>query len=275
MRKVVDLASARIRGRFAGEPVVKASIQRTLGQTYLGLGIGEQAEPALREALALFEKHLGPEAPETLRTASALGSLEFYLGRYGDAADRLVRAGDAQARTLGEGARDTLLTRSTLSQVRYDEGRLDEAREVGERVLQAARGGVGEDDDAAIAAASTVATVALDQAASTRRRRASCTSWICSGRRPAPTTTSSSWARSATWDRPTWSRRRYADAERVTADALARARRVLGTSTGATQLREQPGHGQAPSGKDRRGEPLYREDCETTRRTFGATSPRR
>ncbi|HEX5044139.1 MAG TPA: serine/threonine-protein kinase, partial [Candidatus Polarisedimenticolaceae bacterium] len=111
MREVVDLASARIRGEFRGEPVVKASIQRTLGQTYLGLGLGEQAEPALREALVLFEKNLGADDPETLRTASALGSLELYLARYDEAAERLTRTGDAQARLLGEGARDTLATR--------------------------------------------------------------------------------------------------------------------------------------------------------------------
>ena len=70
MRRVVDRASERVKGRFSDEPLVGAAIRRTLGETYVSLGVYDQAEPHLREALSIYAKQSGEKAPETLRTAN-------------------------------------------------------------------------------------------------------------------------------------------------------------------------------------------------------------
>ena len=276
MRKVVDLASTRIQKRFADEPVVKASIQRTLGETYLGLGVGEQAEPPLKESLALFEKNLGPDDPETLRTASALGTLESYLGRYDDASARLTATGDAQARRLGGGARDTLLTRSALAEVRYEEGKLDEARKVGDAVVAAASapGGLGEESDVALSAASTVATVALDQGRLDEAEK-SFVHLLDVARKAAGTDDDIRVLQTmSNLGQVYLAQERYADAERITADALTRARRVLGNDHRETQnYVNNLAIAKRRLGKMDEAGALYREGYESSARTFGAAAP--
>ena len=44
LRTVLDRASANTENRFADQPLVKAAIHKTLGDTYLGLGENEEAE---------------------------------------------------------------------------------------------------------------------------------------------------------------------------------------------------------------------------------------
>jgi tetratricopeptide (TPR) repeat protein len=273
MRKVVDLASARIRGRFADEPVVKAAVQRTLGQTYLGLGLGEQAKPTLLEALALFEKNLGPDDPETLRTASALGSLELYLARYDEAAERLTRTGDAQARRLGEEARDTLVTRGALAQVRYEQGRIEEAGAVAQGVVEAARRGIGEDADSALAAANLVATVALDQGRFDEAEKSFLHLLDVQRKRAGTDDDIGVLSTLSNLGQVYFQQERYADAERVTAEALARARRVLGNEHRET-LNYVNNLAMAKRRLNKMDEAgaLYREGYETTSRMFGATA---
>ncbi len=273
MRKVVDLASARIRNKFDEEPAVKASIQRTLGQTYMGLGLGEQAEPALREALGLFEKNLGPDDPETLRTASALGSLELYLARYDDAGKRLTRTGDAQARRLGEEARDTLVTRGALAQVRYEQGRIEEAGAVAQGVVEAARRGIGEDADPALAAANLVATVALDQGRFDEAEKSFLHLLEVQRKRAGTDDDIGVLSTLSNLGQVYFQQERYADAERVTAEALARARRVLGNEHRET-LNYVNNLAMAKRRLNKMDEAgaLYREGYETTSRMFGATA---
>ncbi|HET9300689.1 MAG TPA: tetratricopeptide repeat protein, partial [Candidatus Polarisedimenticolaceae bacterium] len=273
MRKVVDLASARIRNKFGEEPVVKASIQRTLGQTYLGIGLGEQAEPALREALALFEKNLGPEDPETLRTASALGTLELYLARYDEAGNRLTRTGDAQARLLGAGARDTLLTRGSLAQVRYEQGRIDEAGALAQGVVEAARGGIGEGADPALAAANLAATVALDQGRLEEAEKSFLHLLEVLRNRAGTGDDFHVLATLSNLGQVYLEQERNEDAERVTAEALDRARGVLGNEHRET-LNYVNNLAIAKRRLNKMDEAggLYREGYETTKRMLGATA---
>ncbi|HEX5044591.1 MAG TPA: serine/threonine-protein kinase [Candidatus Polarisedimenticolaceae bacterium] len=273
MRKVVDLASARIRNKFGEEPVVKASIQRTLGQTYLGLGLGEQAGPALREALSLLEKSLGPDDPETLRTASALGSLELYLARYDEAANTLTRTGDAQARLLGEGARDTLATRGALAQVRYEQGRLEDAGALAAGVLERARQGIGEDADPALAAANLAATVALDQGRLEEAEKSFLHLLEILRKRAGTDDDIQVLSTLSNLGQTYFQQERYWDAERVTAETLARARRVLGNEHRET-LNYVNNLAMAKRRLDKMDEAgaLYREGYETSKRMFGASA---
>src|SRR5262249_19487615 len=72
LREVLDRAADRVGARFRDRPLVEAALRCTLGQTYFTLGAYERTRRQYAAARALYERELGPGAPET---ASALGGL--------------------------------------------------------------------------------------------------------------------------------------------------------------------------------------------------------
>jgi serine/threonine-protein kinase len=63
-----------------------------LGIALIGLNRAADAEPALREALALRQQHLPAGAPLTAGAASALGDCLIALGRFTEAEQYLLEA---------------------------------------------------------------------------------------------------------------------------------------------------------------------------------------
>jgi len=89
MREVLDTAAERIEGRFGDQPLVEASLRRTIGRTYRLLGVFEAAEPHLIRALELVERELGPEHPDTRDLYLRLGRLYRVAGRLDEAEEAL------------------------------------------------------------------------------------------------------------------------------------------------------------------------------------------
>ena len=102
VRTALDRAAAMIGDRFAGKPVVEASIRQTVGETYSQLGLFREALPHLKRALELRRSATGLTDPETLL---AMKSLRRALSRRWQAAGGRV-APDASARWLAEGPVD-------------------------------------------------------------------------------------------------------------------------------------------------------------------------
>lgn len=273
MRSVVDTASAKIETRFSDEPLVEAAIRRTLGQTYFGLGLYEQAEAHLGAALALYTKAGGAADPETLRTGSLLGRTLMSRGQYDAAEKRIQETAELQRRVLGEGHADTLETLTTLAGVYYETGRLDKARDVIEHVIAAGKQGQDEDSDVMLSAMSTAAMIAgdqgrLDEAEATYVRL------LAIERKQAGTD-----------DAPViletlnnlgqlyLEKGQLEDAERVTRDALDRARRVLGNEHRETlNYVNNLAMVERRLGKTAEAEALYREGYEVSRRVLGPTT---
>ncbi len=93
MREVLDIASRRIEGRFADEPLVEAAVRLTLGVTYLNLGEYAAAEPHLLRAELLREENLPPDDPQIAQTYLSVVGLIYHQGRHAEAAqhgERLV-----------------------------------------------------------------------------------------------------------------------------------------------------------------------------------------
>jgi tetratricopeptide (TPR) repeat protein len=127
MREALDAAASRLEGRFQGQPEVEASVRHTIGETYMRLGRLDDASPHLERAVALRERALGADAPETLVTVHALGELRFYQGRVDEAEALLRRSFEGRERALGPNDALTLAAMSDLGAVAQDRGRLDEA----------------------------------------------------------------------------------------------------------------------------------------------------
>ena len=79
---VFDRASSSIADRLVDVPEVEAAIRGTLGSSYLGLGLYEEAERELRRSLAVGESVLPADAYERLDAQRLLVRVLGHLRRY-------------------------------------------------------------------------------------------------------------------------------------------------------------------------------------------------
>ncbi|MGB0086176.1 MAG: tetratricopeptide repeat protein, partial [Rhodomicrobiaceae bacterium] len=86
-----------------------------------------QATPIAEQALALGERTLGPDHPETLRSVKNLGDLYQSQGRNDEAERLFKRALEARERVLGPDHLDTLVSVNDLAVLYQIEKRYAEA----------------------------------------------------------------------------------------------------------------------------------------------------
>ena len=108
VRTALDLAAAKIAGKFNKQPEVEAGIRDTIGQTYADLGLYPQAREQLERALDLERKFLGTEHPKTITTLNRLGTIEYLEGKFSEAEARLDQTLPLSRRVLGPTHPDTL-----------------------------------------------------------------------------------------------------------------------------------------------------------------------
>ena len=145
MREVLDTAAERIEGRFADQPLVEASLRRTIGQTYYRLGVFTAAEEHLLRALEIYEQALGPEHPDTRDLHFRLGSLYRGEGRLGEAEQALdeVLGGDSEIADVTDPL--TLKALEELAVVLERAGRFEESEALFKRSLEARESIAGRD----------------------------------------------------------------------------------------------------------------------------------
>ncbi len=142
MREVLDVAAERINraskdgGRFAGEPLVEASIRTTLGGTYYDLGEYAAAEPQLRRALELRRTAAGNQHQETARLMNRLALLHWRQGRLDEAEPLHRDAYKAGLQLLGPNHPDVLAYEMNLANLLRARGRYKEAEPLYERNLE-------------------------------------------------------------------------------------------------------------------------------------------
>lgn len=136
VREVLDAASERTEGRFANDPLVRASIHETLGSTYRRLGLYETARGHLERSANVRTTELGPDHPSTLSVKHELAILAKDRGRYDEAKPVLFETLQRRRRTLGPNHEKTLSSMVDLASLYFDQGRYDEATELYEETLE-------------------------------------------------------------------------------------------------------------------------------------------
>lgn len=131
--RVVDLldrASKMISTDMKGRPEVEAPLRKTLGWTYLELGLYDLAKSELKAAIELQTKVLGPDHLETLDTINAMGRLEYKLGHYAEAG--AIHRRVLEQETLMQGAEHptTLWTMYNLAKALDRQSNFEEAEKV-------------------------------------------------------------------------------------------------------------------------------------------------
>lgn len=155
LREMLDTAALRVWSEFEDQPLLAARLHLLVGDLYHKLGWTQEANPHLREGLALR----GKWCPGTKEEAQAMGALARNLGRMAklDEAEQLVRAALEICRKLYGDADhpDTSRATSNLANILARRGHLDESEKLYEQSLamqQRLRGRAGRQDAEAEAA---------------------------------------------------------------------------------------------------------------------------
>ena len=135
VRTMLDRAAEKIGERFADRPVVEASIQHVIGETYFYLGLYEHALQHLKRAREIRQRQLGENHPDTLDTIMAIGTVYRADGRLPEAERPLLQAMNGLIAARGPEDPRTLAASHAVAQLYYYQGKLPEA----ERLLVAVR----------------------------------------------------------------------------------------------------------------------------------------
>jgi len=128
--KVADLlteAERRADVDLASQPEMQAEIRRTIGNTYVGLGLLSEGERSLRLALDAHQRLFGMEHQETAKTIYDLGQLMRAKGDFDQAEKSFSEALAIQRRVAPQGDLNTATTLCFLGVVLFQHGKTDES----------------------------------------------------------------------------------------------------------------------------------------------------
>jgi len=146
VRTALDRAAGRISSRFGNQPLVEASLQQTIGNAYLDLGLYPQAQTHIERALDLRRRLLGEEHPDTLSVMNDLEMLYRNQGKYAQAEPLASTVLTIRQHRLGEEHPDTLDAMNNLGLLYRSEGKSAPAEQVLSKVLEIRRRVSGEED---------------------------------------------------------------------------------------------------------------------------------
>ncbi len=143
------------------DPLVAASIRRTIGSVYLGLGRVEDADTLVRAALAERIRRAGPESDDAAESYEDLGILYRDQGKYDSAATEIQRALAIRRRL--HGGNDSLVVRALidLSDVANHQGNRPRGDSLAQEALGIVRRVYGEKHEAVADAMGGMVSAAL------------------------------------------------------------------------------------------------------------------
>ena len=157
VRTALDRAAAGIEGKFRGQPLVEASIRQTIGETYLDLGLLEQAQGQLERAVSLYVAAGGEEEVAASRAMSHLAEVLRKRGRYAEAEPLLIKALAAQKRLLGNDHTEVASTMNNLGLLYGSMGLFERAVPLLTEALAIQRRVLGEEHLTTLAVANNLA----------------------------------------------------------------------------------------------------------------------
>jgi serine/threonine-protein kinase len=129
-------ASSRLDERFGADPIAKSDVARTIGVSFMALGLYDEADALLTEALEAAQTSNAPTHDEAIASMNQLAKLR-WLQREPEASKALFQqAFDAATTTLGDAHERTLEAMTGLAVMRRVTGDLDGARDMCEAALR-------------------------------------------------------------------------------------------------------------------------------------------
>lgn len=273
MRTVLDRAAQRAGTELAGQPEVRAAIERSIAESYNAIGeyaLAIRHFDAALAAISQLPQHRPDEVALRARKARALGN----AGNLQQAA-RTARAAVVAASALPRGARDRLFARSTLAGFQCDLGAYQSCRDIYAEVYARQKEALGAHDDDTLSSASGLARAedSLGHPVTAQRLYREVIA-----------------ARRDTTDRPTSKllaainalavsylrEGRFSDAEALLKPALADATALFGPNHPATigMLSNLGGAIRQQSGRNAEARPYYEQVLAASRTRYGADGKR-
>ncbi len=138
--EILDDAARQLADETADPPAVEYRLHMALGQAYLVLSQLDDSETHFSAAAELAGGHYGDMAAETLRARYGLARAWLLHGKREAAEPLLAELADQQEELLGADHPDTLNTLSRYAGALLASGDVQRRIEIGERVLDRARG---------------------------------------------------------------------------------------------------------------------------------------
>ena len=148
VRTALDRAAERIEGKF--DPLVEAEIRSTIGDTYVDLGLYEEAQGQLERGLALRRRILGEDHADTLNLMDQTGLVYAYQDQHDQAQPLLSDALDIARRALGDENVTTLSIMNNLALSYSRDFQFSQAEPLYVEVLAGQREVLGEEDPATL-----------------------------------------------------------------------------------------------------------------------------
>jgi eukaryotic-like serine/threonine-protein kinase len=143
--QLLDRAARAIEGKFKGQPQTEGAIRYTIGAAYRALGKYEEARPHLERSLAVREKELGADHPDTLTSMNDLAGLYHDQGKYEKAEPLYLEVLQEREKKLGADHLHTLTSKNNLALLYRDQGKYAEAEALFLEVLRRREEKLGAD----------------------------------------------------------------------------------------------------------------------------------
>lgn len=144
--QILGRAAQAVAIEFGDQPLVRATLQQTIADTYRDLGLYEQAIPMEESVLEVRRGILGEDDPLTLASRNQMGVFLHESGRSAEALEVLGKVLTARERVLGPDHPETLESVNNLGLVHKSLGNMDDALSHYERALAARRRVLGDGD---------------------------------------------------------------------------------------------------------------------------------
>jgi serine/threonine-protein kinase len=126
-KELLDHGADRIAKDLDLQPQMQATLMRLLGDMYRKLGMYDQAQPLLEQALATHRTELGERHADVASSLAAVGHLYLDIGRFDEAEMMYQQALEIQSTVFSEDSLEIARCRANLADLYVASGNLDEA----------------------------------------------------------------------------------------------------------------------------------------------------
>lgn len=135
-RELLDVGAQRITHELSDQPVSQSRLMLTMGRVYRQLGLYDEAQPLLEEALAIRRRLFGDDSAEIVECLDNLASLYHDRGEYGRAEPLLVHALSIREAALGADHPHVAASLNNLAFLYHAWDKADRAEPLFERARQ-------------------------------------------------------------------------------------------------------------------------------------------
>lgn len=232
-RELLDKASKQIEEGLNQDPQVQARLMYTMGTTYVGLGLYDQARTLVERALVIQTRVLGADSPETLKSLATLGNV-FKSQGHPEESEKIIRQALAgQQRVLGPDDPVTMNTVSMLTDALNETGKYAEAEALIRRTIANQQRTVGPENGATLRSMRSLTANLAEQGKLTEAEKYGRETLALEERVLGPDHPGTLWSKNRL-ALILYDERRFADAEKLYRETIETSTRVLGPNHGNT-----------------------------------------